>query len=581
LKSVVSYIHRLSVRLIASIVLFIAILGVVSGFFVYHVLTQSMMRENAIFADQITDTIIDAAWSTDFQKFMDIGLERITEVGSQDRDDLMEKALEEGDQEALIFLTLDNITKCITSQIMMGDVRELGIYIPRPETGYTEKTLIIECKAGQNKEAVDFHLLKDTKEEDSDEVRDTVKRIWTRETEDGVVLDYTDKEGEDSTIAVYKGLYNEGEVTGILLVKRSVQRTVETRNRYLVGLVIVEVVMLLFGILILALYLRFRVVKPVDKVTKEADRFSQENTMSERKLADDVGNVTEIRILAESIDQMEENTMRNIEKITRMSRESERIDTELSLAANLQASVLPKKEKLAGRKEFDVSALMKPAREVGGDFYDFFMVDDTHLALMIADVSDKGIGSAFFMASSKTLLKARASMGGKPEEIVTFVEEKLSEENEMGMFVSVWLGIVDLTTGEVQACNAGHNYPGILHKDTEEGYLIEKTEHGPPICFLPGIVHKGYSFRLCPGDRIFLYTDGVTEAKNPEGERFGNDRLIRVLNDDREVGNESLIIRVKAAVDHFAGEEPQYDDITMVSFQFLGNISEICRNISI
>ena len=570
MKSVVSYIHKLSVRLIASIVLFIAILGVLSGFFVYNVLTQSMLRENTIFVDQIADSIIDIAWSTDFQKFMDIGWERITEVGLQNRKVLMEKAQEE-DQEALIFLTLDNITTCFTYQIMVGDVRELGIYIPRPETGYTEKALIAECRAGQNKEVLDFHMLEDIKEEESDEVRDIEKRIWTRQTEEGIVLDYTDEEDGDSTITIYKGLYNEDEVTGILMVKCSVQRTVETWNRYLVGLVIVGSVLLLFGTLILALYLRFRVVKPVDKVTKEADRFSQENTMAERKLADDVGNVTEIRILAESIDQMEENTMRNIEKITRMSRENERIETELSLAANLQTSVLPKREKLAGRKEFDVSALMKPAQEVGGDFYDFFMVDDTHLALVIADVSDKGIGSAFFMASAKTLLKARASMGGKPEEIVTFVEEKLSEENEMGMFVTVWLGIVDLTTGEVQACNAGHNYPGILHKDTEEGFLIEKTEHGPPICFLPGLVHKGYSFRLCPGDRIFLYTDGVTEAKNPEGERFGNDRLIRALNDDKEVGNESLIIRVKAAVDLFAREEPQYDDITMVSFQFLGN----------
>ena len=570
LKSVVSYIHKLSVRLIASIVLFIAILGVLSGFFVYNVLTQSMLRENTIFVDQIADSIIDIAWSTDFQKFMDIGWERITEVGLQNRKVLMEKAQEE-DQEALIFLTLDNITTCFTYQIMVGDVRELGIYIPRPETGYTEKALIAECRAGQNKEVLDFHMLEDIKEEESDEVRDIEKRIWTRQTEEGIVLDYTDEEDGDSTITIYKGLYNEDEVTGILMVKCSVQRTVEAWNKYLVGLVIVGSVLLLFGTLILALYLRFRVVKPVDKVTKEADRFSQENTMAERKLADDVGNVTEIRILAESIDQMEENTMRNIEKITRMSRENERIETELSLAANLQTSVLPKREKLAGRKEFDVSALMKPAQEVGGDFYDFFMVDDTHLALVIADVSDKGIGSAFFMASAKTLLKARASMGGKPEEIVTFVEEKLSEENEMGMFVTVWLGIVDLTTGEVQACNAGHNYPGILHKDTEEGFLIEKTEHGPPICFLPGLVHKGYSFRLCPGDRIFLYTDGVTEAKNPEGERFGNDRLIRALNDDKEVGNESLIIRVKAAVDLFAREEPQYDDITMVSFQFLGN----------
>ena len=266
--------------------------------------------------------------------------------------------------------------------------------------------------------------------------------------------------------------------------------------------------------------------------------------------------------------------MKNIEDLTRMSRESERMDTELSLAADLQMSVLPKAEKLSEQKEFDIAAEMHPAREVGGDFYDFFLLDDTHLVLIIADVSDKGVGAAFFMAISKTMLRARVRMGGSPAEIITFVEERLTEENEAGMFITAWMGIVDLVTGEVNACNAGHNFPAILHKEKGEGYEIVKTEHGPPICFLPGLGHKEYSFRLNPGDRIFLYTDGVTEAKDPTGDRFGNDRLIKALNDDQTIGNASLILRVKAAVDHFSGEEPQFDDMTMVSFTYLGNEKE-------
>ena len=165
-------------------------------------------------------------------------------------------------------------------------------------------------------------------------------------------------------------------------------------------------------------------------------------------------------------------------------------------------------------------------------------------------------------------------MGGSPAEIVTFAEEKLSEENEAGMFITAWLGIVDIVTGEVRACNAGHNFPAILRADTQEGYRIDKTEHGPPICFLPGVPHVEYQFRLHPGDRLFLYTDGVTEAKNPEGERFGTERLVEALNNDREIGNASLILRVKAAVDHFAGAEAQYDDMTMVSFTYLGTETE-------
>ena len=312
-------------------------------------------------------------------------------------------------------------------------------------------------------------------------------------------------------------------------------------------------------------------VRPIAEVIREADRFARESVRAEGDLADKVGRVTEIRVLAESIDKMEADTLTNMETMNQMSRESERIDTELTLAAELQRNTMPKGTLLSGRKEFEISAQMDPAREVGGDFYDFFMIDETHLVLLVADVSDKGMGAAFFMAVSKTLLKARAGMGGSAAEIVTYAEEKLAEENENGMFITTWLGILDLTTGEVNACNAGHNFPAILKADSEEGYKIEKTVHGPPICFMPGLLpHLEYNFRLEPGDRLFLYTDGVTEAKNPEGERFGNDRLINALNEDRAVGNESLILRVKAAVDHFAGEEPQFDDITMVSLTFHG-----------
>ena len=252
-----------------------------------------------------------------------------------------------------------------------------------------------------------------------------------------------------------------------------------------------------------------------------------------------------------SIDKMERDTVDNMEELARMSRESERMDTELALAGDLQKNLLPKGDVISRMPEIDVSALMEPAREVCGDFYDFFLIDGNRMVLLIADVSDKG-------------------MGGSAAEIITYVEEKLSEENENGMFITTWLGILDLTTGDVNACNAGHNFPAILKADSEEGYQIIKTEHGPPLCFLPGLPHIEYHFRMNPGDRLFLYTDGVTEAKNPEGERFGNDRLLRALNDDRVTGNESLILRVKAAVDHFAGAEPQFDDITMVSLTFLG-----------
>jgi serine phosphatase RsbU (regulator of sigma subunit) len=454
------------------------------------------------------------------------------------------------------YITIVNV---VLAHMEMAGIKAVEVLVPDADTYYTKCTEIF----GEDEN--NLYELGDEKKVESKKLKKMLEKIWTGEATEESMMEFS----EETEITICKALVYGGELSGILLVRRSIQNIVSSWNRYLIGISILGGSLLLIGTLLIGLYLRVRIVKPVNRVTQEADRFARENVIAERKLSGTVGKITEIRVLAGSIDKMEEGTMKNMEEIAKMSRESERIDTELTLAANLQMSVLPKGEKFSGRSEFDVSAKMNPAREVGGDFYDFFFIDDTHLVLVIADVSDKGVGAAFFMAVSKTLLKARASMGGSPAEIVTFAEEKLSEENEAGMFITAWLGIVDIVTGEVRACNAGHNFPAILRADTQEGYRIDKTEHGPPICFLPGVPHVEYQFRLHPGDRLFLYTDGVTEAKNPEGERFGTERLVEALNNDREIGNASLILRVKAAVDHFAGAEAQYDDMTMVSFTYL------------
>jgi serine phosphatase RsbU (regulator of sigma subunit) len=450
------------------------------------------------------------------------------------------------------------------------DIAQIGVVIPVQEKDYSEFTVIFSNLRGQEQ---DYLHLGDRVAVDGEPDRTAIKNLWEEKTTEEVVLDPSGEENESATLSVMLPVYVKyisEKPIGILIVVRSIDTILATWKRYIIGIFAMGLGMILIGILMVGLYLRSRVVTPINLITKEADRFAKENFKAEKRLKDKVKSITEIRVLAKSIDKMEEDTVENIEKISQMTRESERLETELSFAADLQRNVLPKGEILSKRKEFDVAAQMNPAREVGGDFYDFFLIDDTHLVLLIADVSDKGMGAAFFMAVAKTLLKGRAGMGGKASEIITYVEEKLSEENENGMFVTVWLGIVDLTTGEVNACNAGHNFPAIMTKESEEGYRIVKTEHGPPICFLPGMGHVDHHFKLHPGDRIFLYTDGVTEAKRPDGERFGNDRLIEALNEDMLISDESLIFRVKTAVDQFSGDEPQYDDMTMLSFTYYG-----------
>ena len=242
---------------------------------------------------------------------------------------------------------------------------------------------------------------------------------------------------------------------------------------------------------------------------------------------------------------------------------------ELDIASKIQVALLPSIfPPYPERKDFEIYALSEPAREVGGDFYDFFMIDDRHFAILIADVSDKGMGAALFMTISKILIKTRAQMGGTPSEIVSFVDKRITEENTTGMFVTLWFAIVDLETGHVDACNAGHDYPAIMKSG--EDFVIEKTPHGPPVGFIPGMEFPMISFDMQAGDRIFLYTDGIIDAKKSNSSRFGTEGMLKVLNSNKEASNEDLVVAVRNAANEFAGNEPQFDDMTMLSFTYLG-----------
>ena len=576
MKSFVRVFNKLSVRIITTIVLLVTILIVVISFFTFQVFTQTMMREAVDYAKEVTESAAFTASSCNYMDVISYGPEGMAEIGRQidsgelkthDNDHIPEELGRKVDA----YYGFNSMCRELVSFSNMEKITGVEVVIPQPETGYLKCTTIFGEGLEDDGNGTIYNL-GTVRAIKSGNLRETIEKIWDGDMTDDVIIEYASEGYPRDEITVCKLItYGEDlQRNGILLVKRSISEVVESWNRFVIGISIIGISMGLIGTLFMGIYLRNRIGKPIKKVTREADRFARENEVAEQRLSGNVGNITEIRVLADSIDKMEEDTMKNMEEMARMSRESERIETELSLAANIQKSVLPKGEKLSEREEFDVAAQMNPVREVGGDFYDFFLIDDTHLALLIADVSDKGVGAAFFMAVSKTLLKARASMKGTPAEIISFAEEKLSAENDEGMFVSVWLGIVDLVTGDVTACNAGHNYPAILRADTEEGFRLEKTEHGPPMCFLPGMPQTDYSFHLNPGDRIFLYTDGVTDAKNGSEDRFGNERLEEALNEDREIGDEALILRVKSAVEHFAGDEPQFDDMTMVSFTFRG-----------
>lgn len=252
-----------------------------------------------------------------------------------------------------------------------------------------------------------------------------------------------------------------------------------------------------------------------------------------------------------------------------------RIDKELEYAKQIQLSVLP--TNFPKNEDYGIFAQMIAAKEVGGDFYDFYKLNDTIVAFLVADVSGKGIPAAMFMMTAKTILKDLAESGMAVNDIFVKANGKLCENNESGMFVTVWMGMLDLATGNLKYANAGHNPPLVIHKNGEGEYL--RTRAGFVLGGMEGVRYRINEMTLDPGDRIFLYTDGVTEATNAEEELYGEERLIAFMNQNRTVEAKKLLVALKADIDEFAGEAPQFDDITMLMLDYKkddvgGNVCE-------
>ncbi|MCR5587301.1 MAG: serine/threonine-protein phosphatase [Lachnospiraceae bacterium] len=445
------------------------------------------------------------------------------------------------------------------------------IYAIVPSKDYKEFTCVFNC-LNENSPYDEWelgHVVKSS----SKEYEAAFKNIMENNSDKEIVGRYSNLNGGKAHITALVPIKSDdGKIEGIMCAQRYVAELESARRSFVQGVGALTVVLIIIIILNTSFFLHREIIAPVNSVVAEADRFARENTKSDEVLDMNAYRVREIQSLAKSLDTMEDEIIKNIENITEITKNNERIGTEIELAKRIQVGMLPEideefSEEEMDAKEFDIFALMKPAKEVGGDFYDFFKVDDTHIALIIADVSDKGIGAAFFMAITKTLIRARAKLGGSAIEVVNYADKLISAKNDVGMFATVWLGIVDMETGHVDVCNCGHDYPAIMKSG--EDFVIEKTPHGPPIAFIPGAEFKSISFDLEPGDRIFLYTDGLNEALSKSGKRFGIDRILDVLNSNKELDDEAMIGKMREEVIAFADGEPQFDDMTMLGFTFL------------
>ena len=248
---------------------------------------------------------------------------------------------------------------------------------------------------------------------------------------------------------------------------------------------------------------------------------------------------------------------------------TQRLATELNLASEIQSNVLPNIFPVfPERKEMSLYASMTPAKEVGGDFYDFFFVDDNHIALVMADVSGKGVPAALFMMVARTLIKNRAQMGGSPSEILYDVNNQLCEGNIAELFVTIWLGIIDLTTGKGVAANTGHEHPVI--GDENGDYRLIVYKHSLAVAAMEGMHFAEHEFELRKGDTLFIYTDGVAEATNADNELYGTDRMLEALNKDPKAYPEELLKNVKDGIDEFVQGAEQFDDITMMALKYIG-----------
>lgn len=252
--------------------------------------------------------------------------------------------------------------------------------------------------------------------------------------------------------------------------------------------------------------------------------------------------------------------------------ENSRIETELSMATRIQADMLPNIfPAFPERKEFDIYASMTPAKEVGGDFYDFFIIDNNHLGLVMADVSGKGVPAALFMMASKILIQNYAIMHNDPKLALEATNNQICQNNREEMFVTVWLGILDISTGILVASNAGHEFPAV--KMPGEEFKLYRDVHGFVIGGMPEMKYKSYEIKLKPGSMLFLYTDGVAEATSSEEKLFGVDRMIDALNKPNLLTPKDVLDSVNDAINEFVKEAPQFDDLTMLCMKYNGKES--------
>ena len=523
----------LSAKLIASVLILSVLLCITISYMGYREFTTVLEDQYNRSAYEIAETVKTYLNPDDFDRYLRTG---------------------ETDEE------YDRIEALLDSLVISTDT--YTIYVTELSDGYTTSTYIYDAihpDTGFSRYELGY------KAEDMDpQYQEEVERMMTTGERSAVYFySYSEASGAHTTAAIPVE-DSSGAIVAMIGVEKAMTALNSARLTYVLHVFEVTAVAVILFLIIYIFFLRRSVITPILTITEEAQRFAQDN-VEQLDVLERIRSNDEIGILASVIGQMETDIVSYVENLTAITAEKERIGAELSVATQIQADMLPSVfPPFPDRHEFDIYASMTPAKEVGGDFYDFFLIDDTHIALVMADVSGKGVPAALFMVIAKTMIKNRCLLGEDPSTVLHNVNDQLCENNEEGMFVTVWLGIYDITTGRLDYVNAGHEYPAVARAGEPFSLIKEKPDF--VVAGMEGLGYRSRTLQLSPGDRLFLYTDGVPEATDCSSTLFGEERMVEALNEGRELDVQALLVHMKESVDRFVGDAEAFDDITMLAF---------------
>ena len=361
---------------------------------------------------------------------------------------------------------------------------------------------------------------------------------------------------------------SNGNNVAILSIVKPMSEVKEFKQSYRNAVLISSALITALFVFIFIFMLIFRVVRPLSLITNETAHFAEHGGKISGGVLSKIRGSDELAVLARSIEKMGIDMNKYIEDLTHTTAEKERLSAELDVATQIQANMLPRIfPPYHNHPELELFATMSPAKEVGGDFYDFFMIDDEHFAIVVGDVSGKGVPAALFMVIAKTLIKNVTMQGKSPAQIFEIVNNQLCEGNDAGLFVTCWLGILTLKTGELVFANAGHACPVIKHGNSAE---FLSTKPNLMLAGMEGMTYQNHTITISRGDRLFVYTDGITEATNENKELYGEERLLNALKSVKSLSAKEILKEVRKDIDTFVGSAPQFDDITMLECSLKG-----------